>query len=237
MERDSLFRVEIDYAASSPLPITAIYKGQHTCVSEKWSYEALTPDNAADIIIEKQMQPKHFSVLRKAYVSFSCSGFPHSVIAQITRHQDASHLVQSARYTGKRFVKVALGKLYPEQVFYTRPVGKHASRDGIYERTAEMNDRRWNFIVEACKLYNDEINAGVPFEDCRGILPYDFRQNFDLSGDLQSIFHVLDQRTLMDSQAEIRILADMMLERLMEWCPDLTAWYIKNRYQKNLLAP
>lgn len=237
MEIDPLFQVEIDYTASSPLPVFAIYKGQHGCVSEGWSHQFKVPDNAGEIIIREQMTKKHFSVLRKAFVSFSCKGFPHSVVAQITRHQDSSFLVQSGRYTGKRFVKVALQQLLPEQVFYMRPVGKHSSREGIYERTAEMNNKRWKLIEDACKLYNEEIQAGIPFEDARGILPYDFRQNFDISGDLQAIFHLLDQRTLMDSQAEIRILADMMIGRLMQWCPELTDWYIENRYQKNLLAP
>jgi thymidylate synthase (FAD) len=237
MERDKKFIVEIDEDASSPRPDVAIWRGQKACVSETFNMECKVPSNCSDIIIRKQLGPKHFSVLRKAFVSFCCSGFPHSVIAQITRHQDAGHLVQSFRYTGENFIKVHLHEISLDDVFYMRPVGQHSSRNGTYTRTQEMNDLRIEHIKEACRIYNEEIKAGVPFEDARDIMPYGYRQNFDLSGDLQAIWHILDQRTLEDSQAEIRVLAEMILECLDKWCPELTAWYRKHRYKKNLLAP
>lgn len=234
---DSRFRVEVDWDSTSPNPETAIWRGQHTCVSELFAYDEALPNNPGDIIVRHQMKPKHFSVLRKAYISFCCSGFPHSVVAQITRHQDSAHLVESNRYTGLRFVKVALHEISPEDVFYMRPVGRHGSRNGIYERTAEMNERRWLHIRQACLIYNDEIKAGVPFEDARDIMPYGFRQNFDISGDLQAVFHWLDQRSLADSQAEIRVLAEMVMQHLESWCPTIAKWYRDNRFGRNLLSP
>lgn len=238
---DPKFRVVLDKRGSSPDPQTAIWIGQHQCVIDGFAYddEPPPPDRCGEIIVKHQLEGDrgHYSVLTKAFIKVGCSGFPHSVVAQITRHQDTNFLVQSGRYTGDRFVKVAEGELDPEEVFYWRPVGKHASREGIYSRTEEMNERRRLLAIEACKVYAYEISQGVPFEDVRGTLPYDYRQDFDMSGTLESCWHWLDQRSKADSQEEIRILAEMVMKILDTWSPELSAWYRKNRWGKAKLAP
>lgn len=240
--QDPHFRVEIDKDATSPNPEAAIWRGQHACVSELFAYDEPIPHNPGDIVVKHQMKPKHFSVLRKAYISFCCSGFPHSVIAQITRHQDSAFLVQSNRYTGQRFVELGM-KNQPslaeiEEVFYFRPVGIYRDRFGSsfeYDETEREGDLRQAYF--ACKDYAHKINRGCPYEMARGSIPYDFRQNFDISGDLQAVFHWLDQRNLADSQIEIQSLAGMVMAHLDDWCPAIARWYRENRWGKNLLAP
>lgn len=243
--KDNRFRVCLDLAASSPDPQVAIWRGQHTCVSETFAFEDEPPlsQRCGEIIIKHQLAGDrgHFSVLRKAFVSFCCTGFPHSVVAQITRHQDSSFLVQSNRWTGERFVKVSNGELDEldlEEVFYFRPEGIYFDRNGNkYEYTHSLRERDLQNCAIACVDYKRKIKEGCPFEMARDLLPYNVRQNFDISCDLQACWHWLDQRTKADSQLEIQALAKLVLVQLQSWCPQLTDWYLENRYAKAKLAP
>jgi thymidylate synthase (FAD) len=240
--KDPRFIVAIDKDASSPNPQVAIWKGQHRCVAEKFLPDDKTPSSEAcgDAIIKHQLAGDrgHYSVLRKAFISFHCLGFPHSVISQITRHQDSAFLVQSMRYTGQRIVDCANGDTPVEDVFYFRPSGSYSDRQGKkyeYTKSDIMEDRAASY--NSAILYADKINAGYSEEHARDCLTYNFIQDFDLSGDLQAIWHLLDQRTKADTQIEARSLAWMILDCLKGWSPELTQWYLENRAGKARLAP
>lgn len=239
---DPYFKVAIDEEASSPNPQAAIWKGQHRCVAEKFLPEDETPSRfrSGETIIKHQLggDRGHYSVLRKAFVSFHCLGFPHSVVSQITRHQDSSFLVQSMRYTGQRIIDCADNKIPIEEVFYFRPLGFYTDRKGNkYEYTESIRELDKTTRYDAAKRYAWKIRVGYSEEHARDDLPYGFRQDFDLSGDLQAIWHLLDQRTKADSQIEVRTLAWMILDCLKEWSPELTQWYLDNRAGKARLAP
>lgn len=240
--KDSRFQVVISKNASSPQPQIAIWEGQHRCVAEKFLPDDPTPspERCAEIIIKHQLTGDrgHYSVLRSAFVKFHCLGFPHSVVSQITRHQDSAFLVQSMRYTGKRIVDCAEHNTPIEDVFYFRSVGNYCDRQGNkYEYTNAdlLEDREASY--RSAVLYSEKIEDGHSEEHARDFLTYNFRQDFDLSGDLQAIWHLLDQRTKADSQAEVRTLAWMILDCLKEFTPELTQWYLDNRAGRARLAP
>jgi len=240
--KDSRFQVVIDKDASSPNPQVAIWKGQHRCVAEKFlpDDKTPTPESCGEAVIKHQLAGDrgHYSVLRSAFVKFHCLGFPHSVVSQITRHQDSAFLVQSMRYTGQRIVDCAEGDIPIEDVFYFRPVGSYFDRKGKkYEYTEERREKQKRSRLLAAKEYANEMSLGYSEEHSRDDLPYGFRQDFDLSGDLQAIWHLLDQRTKADSQIEVRTLAWMILDCLKEFTPELTQWYLENRAGKARLAP
>jgi len=132
--KDPRFQVVIDKDASSPNPQVAIWKGQHRCVAEKFlpGDSTPSPERCGEIIIKHQLAGDrgHYSVLRSAFVKFHCLGFPHSVVSQVTRHQDSAFLVQSMRYTGKRVVDCSDSNIPLEDVFYFRPAGSYSDRQG-----------------------------------------------------------------------------------------------------------
>lgn len=239
---DSFLRVLIDKDASSPNPQAAIWRGQHQCVIEGFAPDDPTPDSqrCGEIVIKHQLAGDrgHFSVLNKAFVSFNCAGFPHSVIAQITRHRDSAFLVQSNRYTGQRFVDVANGKATVESVFYFRIPGVYFDRAGNkYEYTEAMRLEDIADCAKACSKYADLIAVGMSEEHARDVISYNFRQNFSISSTLEATWHWLDQRSKKDSQLEIQILASMVMQELEAWAPELSAWYRNNRWGKARLAP
>lgn len=250
---DPYFRVELDLDGTSPNPEVAIWRGQHQCVCEGFSPDDPLPAKPGEAIVHHQMKVEHYSVLNKAFFSFHIGGFPHSTVMQFVRHQDSHHLVQSGRYTGKRFIPasaeetpvegqtildVVESKLSLEEVFYLRPEGYYTDRGSSKyyysedERKADLKRCKDSAIV-----YADKVRRGWSEEHARDFVLHNFRQNFNLSGTLEAIFHLLDQRTKADSQIEAQTLAELIMRRVEERAPVLGAWYRKERYGKARLAP
>lgn len=239
---DRHFKAIVDREASSPAPQVSIWRGQHQCVTEGFAAEQTPPtsDRCGEIITKHQLGSDrgHYSVLDMAYIKFDCKGFPHSVISQITRHHELHFLVASGRYTGDRFIKCAKSELFVEEVFYLRPVGTYRDRVGNkfeyteFDREADIG-RCWM----ACRDFQAKVEKGCPYEMARDMMPYCFRQNFTFAGTLRKIFHMLDQRSKADAQLEIQVLAKLVMDALLEWCPELANWYLVDRYGKARLAP
>lgn len=240
--QDPCLRVEIDWDGSSARPQAGIWYGQHTCVAEGFSLDDSCPANPGAAILKHQLKSEHsphFSVLRYGYLVLHCGGFPHSVMCQLTRHQDSAHLVQSMRYTGDRFVQFDKGEKYLlEELFYFRPLGTYQDRKGNrYEYTQEWLERDKRKSVESAEEYAEKIGAGWSEEHARDGLRYNFRQNFAIAGDLQAVFHWLDQRSKADAQLEIQALAHKVMEKVKVFAPELGTWYEENRFGKARLAP
>ena len=69
--------------------------------------------------------------------------------------------VQSLRYTGEQFVKVA-NDLRVDEVFWTRPPGKYYNRQGNgYDWTQEMVDEQRAQYLSACIDYKRWRELGV----------------------------------------------------------------------------
>jgi thymidylate synthase (FAD) len=144
----------------------------------------------------------------------------------------------SFRYTGSRIIEVVEGKLDIEEVFYLRPVGAYSDRQGKkYEYTAAQRQEDLAWCLEGCKRYAERIHQGLSEEHARGLIPFDVRQHWVMSGNARSIMHLLDIRGKFDVQMETRVMTEMMFEKFQEWMPEVCAWYEKNRWRKGTLAP
>jgi thymidylate synthase (FAD) len=170
-------------------------------------------------------------------------GFPHDTVMQMVRHQDPDELVQSNRYTGKRYITLAKipeaeAMTHVEDLFYVKPAGRYSTRSGSYTVTEAQRNETLRECWQSCEQYRVAVEEwGWPEEDARRKLNGAFRQNFTMSGTLADHFHWLDQRTLDDTQIECQTLAYMALGKLEAWSPGLFGWYRANRAGKNLLAP
>jgi len=67
--------------------------------------------------------------------------------------------------------------------------------------------------------YEKLLDAGVPSEEARMILPLGTQINGTMSANLRSFFHLIDMRLAGDAQAEIRELARQVKDELHEWAP------------------
>ncbi|WP_008307763.1 FAD-dependent thymidylate synthase [Leptolyngbya sp. PCC 6406] len=144
----------------------------------------------------------------------------------------------SFRYTGQRVVDVADDKLEVEEVFYLRPLGFYADRQGKkYEYTAEQRQQDIEWCLEACRRYKVRIEQGFAEEHARGLIPFDVRQHWVMSANVRSLMHLLDLRWKADAQLEAQKLCECIWPHFQTWVPAIAAWYEDNRLKKARLAP
>jgi thymidylate synthase (FAD) len=240
---DPLFRV--DLIAATPNPQQCIYAAMHQDYSENYVYDdrANWPDEtrAGEICVQRLLvgDRGHYGPLEHPQITLNVGWFPHSVMQQARTHRvGVSFDVQSMRYTGERICRAANGDLDLEEVFYLRPVGDYADRNGAsYTYTPHARKLDLRYCCAAAERYRDLIAAGYAEEHARGMLPFDYRQHFVVSFSLRAMLHFLDLRAKADAQLEIRQLCDLMWPHLEAWAPEIAAWYKKTRLTRARLAP
>lgn len=224
----------------TPEPEATAWYAMHQCYSEKDVEIDKLPVNHGGALVTNLLNGHkgHYSPLEHNAITFNAVGFPHSLMQQLTRHRVAvSFSVQSMRYSGNRICDVAKGDLDIESVLYIRPVGKYASRSGVFNYTQEMRDIDVKSAFDNCQFYYEKIGLGMPYEQARGQLFFDFRQNFVVTINARSLMHVLDLRSKKDAQLEIQILSDMLFKVFESWMPNVAKWYADTRKGKARLAP
>lgn len=181
----------------------------------------------------------HYGPLEHPQITLGTAGFPHSVMQQARTHRiGVSFDVQSMRYTGQRIVSCANGEHDIEDVFYLCPVGGYRDRQGKrYQYTEAHREADLFDCRQAAKRYAEKIALGYSEEHARGLLPFDFRQNFVVSFTLRSALHFMDLRSKADAQPEIQALCEGMWPVLTSWVPQIAEWYERTRLHKARLAP
>jgi len=200
------------------------------------------PENEAGELVVKHLlrgERGHYGPLEHPAISFAVAGFPHSVVQQARTHRvGISFDVQSMRYTGKRVAAVATGKLGVEDVFYFRSVGNYADRFGKkYAYSKKMRETDMQVAKQMSTIYGYKLQEGFAEEHARGMLPFDYRQNFVLSFNLRSAMHFLDLRSKLDAQAEIIDLCNLIVPELQKWAPEVMHHYIEKRLGRARLSP
>jgi thymidylate synthase (FAD) len=238
---DSLFRVEV--ISQTPHPQRCIYAAMHQDYSEGFvADEELPPeDTSGDIIVKRLLAGGrgHWGPLEHPQIVFNVGWFPHSTMQQIRTHRvGMSFDVQSFRYSGLRILEVAEGKRDVEDVFYLRPPGVYHDRTGKqyeYTESTRRLDRDWCNL--AAQRYRERIRSGFSEEHARGLIPFDVRQHWVMSGNLRAILHLMDLRAKADAQLEAQQLCSLIWPHLKTWVPAIAEWYEANRLGKARLAP
>jgi thymidylate synthase (FAD) len=181
----------------------------------------------------------HWGPLEHPAITFSVSGYVHSVMVQARTHRvGCTFDVQSQRYTGKRVIKVAEGELDVQKVFYVRPEGFYTNRQGKkYFWSEEQRQHKFERILEDCKEYALEFQNGVCEEHIRDYLPQAIRQNFVVTFNLRSVLHIIDLRAKLDAQLEIQALCEQVIPHLQRWAPNIWNYYVEKRLHKARLSP
>ncbi len=238
-----LFRVEV--LSAMPNPQQLVWAAMHQDYSENFVVDERDrfPDEAraGELIIRHLLQGNrgHFGPIEHPQIVFNVGFFPHSTMQQLRTHRvGISFDVQSGRYSGMRILDVIKGERTVEEVFYLRPVGYYADRQGkkyFYSPEQRQDDLDW--CLEACKRYKQRIEEGLSEEHARGLIPFDVRQHFVMSCNARSLMHILDLRAKADAQLEIQKLCDLLMVHFKEWMPALADWYETNRLGKARLSP
>jgi thymidylate synthase (FAD) len=249
---DKLMRVEV--LAKTDRPQFLTYLAMHQDYASKYVYEEfeddlgnpeLTDDFYGRVVVNRLLKGNrgHYGPLEHPSISFACGYIPHSVMQQMRTHRvGISFDVQSFRYTSESILNVVgdASNNYElvEKAFYLRPVGDYADRNGGKFHYSESHRHvHLNRCVEAAVNYKLDTDCGMPEEQARGMLPFDYRQHFVMTVNARSLMHLLDLRAKKDAQPECQWLCDLILPHFRDWCLEIAEWYISNRLHKALLAP
>lgn len=177
---------------------------EKTCaLAARLCYSHLGIDDLSDTITSEKIAQLlhdvivsgHHSVLEHASFTFGIEGISRALLAQLTRHRLASFSVQSQRYVT---FKDDLEYIIPETI-----------------ANIPEHEQLFNTTVKHLKeIYNYFIEAGIPAEDARYILPQASSTKIIMTMNARELRHFFSLRCCGRAQTEIRYMACQMLSIL-----------------------
>ena len=194
-------------------PICSLY------VAYRTAYSALTPTEIVERIeedritrpqmlefIEKRLETGHSSPLEQVWFEFAISGVSRAFSHQFVRHRiGISFEQQSQRY-----------------VAFKRGEFPHTVPDTV--RKADFADKMEQAFADLGRLYQEMLDAGVPAEDARFLIPSAAQTNFKITVNLQSLLHICDLRLCTRAQWEFRKVASLIRAEVNRVCPELARY-------------
>ncbi len=191
-------------------PVRSLY------IAYRTAYSALTPQTIADRIesdritreqmqefIEKRLETGHASPLEHVWFEFAIAGVSRAFSHQFVRH----HIGISFEQQSQRYVAFKKGE-FP----YTVP--DTVKRAGLAPKMEEAFDRLG-------ELYQEMLDAGVPAEDARFLIPNAANTNFKIVVNFLELLHICDLRLCTRAQWEFRQVASQMRAQIHRKFPDL----------------
>lgn len=161
----------------------------------------LKTDNHTTRIIRKCRNSGHLSVFEHASFTFRIEGVSRALSHQLVRHRLASYSQKSQRYVSEN----SFGYVTPESI--------RKNKDALASYIMIMNDTKYK--------YKMLINAGIPKEDARYILPNACTTQLIMTMNARELLHFFQLRCCNRAQWEIRELANKMLELCKKVAPVL----------------
>ena len=153
--------------------------------------------------IEEKMEIGHTSPLEQVWFEFSIAGVSRAFSHQFVRHRmGISFEQQSQRYVTFK------GGEFP----YTVP--ESVKRKGFQGRLDETFDT-------LAGLYDEMVQAGVPAEDARFVLPNATQTNFKVTVNFLELLHIADLRLCTRAQWEFRKVVAMMRAEVLRKFPEV----------------
>lgn len=239
VDKDFGFGIRVLIATEKPQ--TAVYLAMHQCYSDHAVKPCTLSENECGEIIVKRLlegDRGHFSPFESSTITFGLEGINHGTLQQLLRSRiGVSPSVQSFRYTSEHITKAANNLLEIEKVIYLRPCGKYHDREVAYEYDEKTRSEDLSLANFCVKHVAKRLKEGMPAEQARGLLPFDYRQHAVITFNGRSLMAFFDRRSKKDAQIEIQILSKLMFEKFHQWQPETAEWYFKNRWSKARLAP
>ena len=186
----------------TPEPERAVATAARLCyapVGGRELMESLT-DEKIRKVLTTIMASGHFSTLEHASYTFAVEGVSRALTHQLVRHRLASYNQQSQRYV----------KFKEEP-----PIVRPASVDSNPEAAQAFDE-----AIEACwQAYDKLVQAGVPAEDARYILPNACETKIVVTMNIRELMHFFSNRCCNRAQWEIREMAWKMLELVRPIAP------------------
>jgi thymidylate synthase (FAD) len=172
----------INYTPNPELVVAAAARLSYSPARAGEILENLNPEQA-DGLLRRLISSGHFSPFEHVSFTFSIEGVSRVTSHQLVRHRLASYTQQSQRY-------VSLKKLH-----YIIPP-TISSRPQL--------EARFKQAVEAAhQLYRDMLDAGIPAEDARYVLPSAVETQLVMTMNARELMHACSLRLCCRAQWEI----------------------------------
>ena len=198
--------MHVELLYHTPDPERAIATAARLCYAPVGAAELMEtmPPERVESVLTTIMGSGHFSTLEHASYTFAIDGVSRALTHQLVRHRIASFNQQSQRYvkftSGLETVKPGSVADDPE-----------ASR--VFDEAIEA----------AIAAYERLLEAGIPAEDARYLLPNAAETKIVVTMNVRELLHFFELRCCNRAQWEIRDLAWKMLELARPTAPYIFA--------------
>ena len=194
--------MHVELLYHTPDPERAIATAARLCYAPVGAAELMEtmPDDRVKSVLSTIMESGHFSTLEHASYTFAIDGVSRALTHQLVRHRLASFNQQSQRYV--KF-KDGVEVVVPETVKAT------PETQAVFDEA-----------IEACvSAYKKLLDAGVPAEDARYLLPNAAESKIVVTMNVRELLHFFNLRCCNRAQWEIREMAHRMLELVRPTAP------------------
>ena len=197
--------MKVTLITHTPEPEKVIASAAKLCYSSsdiETLMNGLTPEKI-EVFIKKLTDLGHQSPLEHCTFTFGIEGVSRSLTHQLVRHRIASYSQKSQRYVKEG------------QFEYITPssIAESESDMSMFKETMLQCQRAYNYLVE----------RGIPAEDARYVLPNACETKIIMTMNIRSLLHFFEERCCNRAQAEIRQMADTMLDICKEIAPNIFA--------------
>lgn len=194
--------MQVELLYHTPDPQRAVATAARLCYAPVGAAELLEtmPPERVESVLSTIMKSGHYSTLEHASYTFAVDGVSRALTHQLVRHRVASFNQQSQRYV--RFE----GNL---EVVKPETISVDSENEKIFDEAIEA----------ALEAYRKLLNAGVPAEDARYLLPNAAETKIVITMNIRELLHFFELRCCNRAQWEIHALADKMLELVRPTAP------------------
>ena len=195
----------VQLLAHTPEPEEVVAAAARLCYSAS-SIERLLDKSRQDRegLLARILDLGHLSVLEHASFTFGIEGISRACSHQLVRHRLASYSQQSQRYVSQK-----------ERFAAVTPPSIDAHPD--------LKSRFDALMGEIHQVYRELLDAGVPAEDARFVLPNAAETKIVVTMNARELLHFFNLRCCRRAQWEIRAMAVEMLRPARRAAPLLFA--------------
>jgi len=190
--------------------LKTIYTACRTCYSADYPiniYEKTDNEEKMLKLIKRVIGSGHYSTIEHIQVSFAISNVSRACTHQLVRHRHMSFSQKSQRYVKEK-----------GQFDYIIPP--------TIDKNPELRAKFIDFMGKISAQYQEFIEAGIPAEDARFVMPNAAASSMVASLNLREMIHLANLRLCSRVQYEIRLLVKGMCDALTQQEPWLKEYLV-----------
>jgi len=190
--------------------LKTVYTACRTCYSADYPINIYNSTNDQDKmlkLIERVISSGHYSTIEHIQVTFAIANVSRACTHQFVRHRHMSFSQKSQRYVKE---KGQFDFIIPPTI----------------DKNQELKDKFISFMGEISNKYQEFIDAGIPAEDARAVLPNAAASSMVASLNLREMIHLANLRLCSRAQYEIRLMVREMCDSLIAEEPWLKPYLV-----------